>query len=218
MIEAKLDEVIRQVERARIRVSEHHIVKIVAVSKYVGSAQIEALYKSGQRAFGESRVQDLKSKCDVLESLPLEWHFIGRLQSNKINALLSLNPSLVHSVDSYEKALEINKRATKSVACLLQINSAKEASKMGVMPEKAIEEYLRIKEELPNIALKGLMSFGSFSENTQEVKKSFEITHSLYEKLQKEGATVCSMGMSGDFELAIECGSNMIRVGSKIFK
>jgi len=101
---------------------------------------------------------------------------------------------------------------------LLQINSANEESKSGVSSQEAIDIYQQIKEEFPNIKLKGVMSIGALSSNIKEVQKSFEITHSIYEKLQKDGATICSMGMSSDYELAIKCGSNLVRIGSKIFK
>jgi pyridoxal phosphate enzyme (YggS family) len=218
--EARFDEVLEKIEKARIETNEHQIVKIVAISKYVDTKAIEGLYKIGQRAFGENKVQDLKLKVESLEQYPLEWHFVGRLQSNKINALLDINPSLIHSIDSYEKAVELDKRAKvkgKTPNILLQINSAKEDSKAGVMPEVAVEEYLKIKE-LKSLNLKGVMTIGAHSEDEKEIKKSFETTYSIYEKLQNKGATICSMGMSGDFELAVRCGSNMLRLGSVLFK
>jgi pyridoxal phosphate enzyme (YggS family) len=218
--EARFDEVLEKIEKARIETNEHQIVKIVAISKYVDAKAIEGLYKIGQRAFGENKVQDLKQKIESLEQYPLEWHFVGRLQTNKINALLDINPSLIHSIDSYEKAVELDKRAKvkgKTPNILLQINSAKEDSKAGVMPEVAVEEYLKIKE-LKSLNLKGVMTIGAHSEDEKEIQKSFETTYSIYEKLQSKGATICSMGMSGDFELAVRCGSNMLRLGSVLFK
>ena len=213
-----IDDVIRRVETARLNVSGHHIVKIVAVSKYSTSAEIEKLYHIGQRAFGENKVQDLKAKVHELEELPLEWHFIGNLQKNKINNLLDLNPSLFHALDSIELAHELQKKLVAkkmTLDCLLQINSAKEDSKHGVMPEVASEIYAQITQECPNINLKGVMSIGAHSEDKNLVKQSFKTTYNIYKDLQN--ATICSMGMSGDFELAIECGSNMIRLGSLLF-
>jgi pyridoxal phosphate enzyme (YggS family) len=218
--EARFDEVLEKIEKARIQTNEHQIVKIVAISKYVDTKAIEGLYKIGQRAFGENKVQDLKQKFESLEQYPLEWHFVGRLQTNKINALLDINPSLIHSIDSYERAIELDKRAEvkgKTPNILLQINSAKEDSKAGVMPEVAVEEFLKIKE-LKNLNLKGVMSIGAHSEDGKKIQKSFETTYSIYEKLQNKGASICSMGMSGDFELAIRCGSNMLRLGSILFR
>ncbi len=213
-----IDDVIRRVEEARLKVSEHHIVKIIAVSKYSQVEDIEQLYRIGQRAFGENKVQDLREKAKTLEDLPIEWHFIGNLQKNKINNLLTINPSLFQALDSLELAQELQKKLLAkdmTLDALLQINSAKEESKHGVMPEVAIETYKQIQQECPNIQLKGVMSIGAHTDDKEIVRKSFETTHKLYEQL--EGATICSMGMSGDFELAIECGSNMVRLGSIMF-
>ena len=219
-IEYKLyiDDVIRRVEAARLKVSEHHIVKIVAVSKYSTSEEIKRLYHIGQRAFGENKVQDLKAKAQELEELPLEWHFIGNLQKNKINNLLDINPSLFQGLDSLELAKELEKKLTAkdmTLDCLLHINAAKEESKHGVMPEDAVATYKQIMQECPRIKLKGVMSIGAHSDDKEVVKKSFELTHKIYKELPN--ASICSMGMSGDFELAIECGSNMVRLGSIMF-
>ena len=213
----KLDNIIQNIEKARLSVNEHLIVKIIAVSKYVGAKEVETLYKAGQRAFGENRVQVLEEKIKELDNLPIEWHFIGNLQKNKINKLLSLNPFLIQSINSFELANEINKRADKKIDCLLEINSAKEESKSGLNPEKAIEEYLRIKEELPNINLKGIMTIGAHTDDKTEIKNSFELTYKLFENLKTHGAKICSMGMSSDYELAIKCGSNMVRIGRALF-
>ena len=218
--EKKIDDVLQRVEKARIQTNEYNIIKIIAVSKYSSSEEVKKLYHIGQRAFGENRVQDLKQKMSTLKELPLEWHFIGRLQKNKINHLLELSPSLIQSCDSYELAVAINKRVKydKKVPLLLQINSAKEDSKAGVMPEMAKDIYHKIKEECPNLLLKGVMSIGAHSDDKKEIQKSFEITHKIFTDLKPIGANICSMGMSSDFELAIKCGSNMLRLGSIIFK
>jgi pyridoxal phosphate enzyme (YggS family) len=221
LYEENLDKVIANIEKARLEVSQHHIVKIIAVSKYSKSDDIKALYELGQRAFGENKVQDMKDKSNELSDLPLEWHFIGRLQKNKINHLIELNPFLVQSIDGIEMAKEIDKRLKVKGAtfnALMQINSADEDTKAGVSKEKSIEQYLQIKEECSSINLKGVMSIGAHTDNNKEIQKSFEETHSIYESLASYGATICSMGMSSDYELAIKCGSNMVRVGSSIFK
>ena len=213
-----IDDVIRRVETARLKVSGHHIVKTVAVSKYSTTDDVKKLYEIGQRAFGENKVQDLKEKAKELEELPLEWHFIGNLQKNKINNLLDVNPTLFQALDSLELALELQKKLQAkemTLDCLVQINSAKEESKHGLLPEEAIEIYARIQNECPNINLKGVMSVGAHSADKDVIKKSFQTTHEIYKQLPN--ATICSMGMSGDFELAIECGSNMIRLGSVMF-
>lgn len=213
-----IDDVIRRVEKARLKVSGHHIVKTIAISKYSTSDEIKKLYNIGQRAFGENKIQDLKIKSNELEELPLEWHFVGNLQKNKINNLLDLNPALFHGLDSLELAQEIQKKCevkNTTLNALLQINSAYEDSKHGVLPENATKVYNQIVKECPNINLKGVMSIGAKSEDKEVIKKSFEITYNLYNTLPN--TTICSMGMSQDFELAIECGSNMIRLGSVMF-
>lgn len=212
-----VDKVIEKIEFARLNVSAHHIVKIVAVSKYSDTTAIEALYNIGQRAFGENKVQDLKVKSTDLEELPLEWHFIGNLQKNKINQLLEVDPYLFQSLDSLELAQALQKRLSErdmTLDSLLQINSANEASKHGVSQNHSIELYKQIEQECPNINLRGVMSIGAHSDDRNIVKASFEATHSIYESL---GAEICSMGMSGDYELAIVCGSNMVRLGTAVF-
>ncbi|EES90126.1 YggS family pyridoxal phosphate-dependent enzyme [Helicobacter canadensis] len=212
---------IEKIEKARIAVDRHRIVRLVAVSKYSTTQEIQALYECGQRAFGENKVQDLTQKANTLESLPLEWHFIGNLQSNKINALLKLKPFMFHSLHSLELAKQLQKRLEQEhiyLKTLLQINSAKESTKSGVMPEEAIEIYYQILEECPNVKLCGLMSIGAHSTDCNLIQKSFETTRALFEKLQNFGANTLSMGMSGDFELAIRCGSNCVRLGSTLFK
>ncbi len=216
-----LDNIITKVEAARLKVSEHHIVKIIAISKYSNSQDIQTLYNAGQRAFGENKVQDLKIKSQDLEDLPLQWHFVGRLQKNKINNLIDLNPSLIQSLDSLDLAQELNKKLEqkgRTLNALLQINSAYEESKTGVNPKDAISIYKIIQETCPNIKLKGVMSIGAHTSDKELIKKSFKLTKSIFDELKSLGAKYCSMGMSGDFELAIECGSNMIRVGSSLFK
>lgn len=213
-----IDDIIRRVEFARVRFGQRHIVKIVAISKYSTTDEIEKLYRIGQRAFGENKVQDLKAKNSELEDLPLEWHFVGNLQKNKINNLLDINPALFHGLDSLELAQELQKKLEAkemTLDVLLQINSAKEESKHGVMPEDAVEIYKHIQKECPNIHLKGVMSIGAHSDDKKIIKNSFDTTYDIYKQL--DGATICSMGMSGDFELAIECGSNMVRLGSVLF-
>jgi pyridoxal phosphate enzyme (YggS family) len=220
-LRANLDEVIWNIEQARITVSEHHIVQLVAVGKYTELENISTLYDLGQRAFGENQVQQLKERMDALEELPLQWQMIGSLQKNKINNLIDLRPTLMQSLDSMDLAIELNKKLLtkeKKMNCLLQINAANEETKSGVSSEEAFNIYQSIKENCPQINLKGVMTIGAHSEDTKLIQQSFETTHGIYEKLEKEGATICSMGMSSDYELAIKCGSNLVRVGSALFK
>lgn len=221
LLERKLhfDTIVERIEKARLRLNDHHIVKIVAASKYVDAHAIQTLYEIGQRAFGENKVQDLQSKAIELEELPLEWHFIGTLQKNKINALLSVQPSLLHSIDSIDLARALNerlKRDNKSLRALVQVNSALEMTKSGFHPDEFVEKYLQITQECPHLHLQGIMSIGAHTDDRKILVKSFETTRKIYEKLPN--ASICSMGMSGDFELAIECGSNLVRLGSILFK
>ena len=220
-LRANLDEVIWNIEEARISVSEHHIVKLVTVAKYTELENISTLYELGQRAFGENQVQQLKERMHALEELPLEWHMIGSLQKNKINNLIDLRPTLMQSLDSLDLAQELNKKLAikeTKMNCLLQINAANEESKSGFSSKEAYDMYQTITESCPHINLKGVMTIGAHTEDSKEIQKSFETTHSIYEKLQKEGAKYCSMGMSSDYQLAIKCGSNLVRVGSALFK
>lgn len=213
-----LDKVIQRIEDARISVSEHHIVKMIAVSKYSDEEAIRRLYAIGQRAFGENKVQDLITKSQNLDELPLEWHFIGNLQKNKINHLIDASPFLFQGLDSLELAKALQQRLEvkeTSMDCLLQVNSANEASKSGVSADEAKDIYAQIQDSCPNIELRGLMSIGAHTDDKKIIQESFETTHKIYTDLK--GADICSMGMSGDFELAIRCGANMIRLGSTLF-
>jgi len=214
-----LDNIITKIEFSRLQVDDHKIVQLVAISKYSTAEDIKKLYESGQRAFGENKVQDLKSKQDELNDLPIAWHFVGTLQKNKINNLIDLNPILMHSLDSLDLAEDLDKKLkakNKKMNCLLQINSAQEDSKSGVNPEDAVTIYNEIQKKYSNINLKGIMSIGAHSEDSEDIIKSFKTTKNIFDNCQ--GATICSMGMSGDFEMAILEGSSMVRVGSALFK
>ncbi|HEG2581295.1 TPA: YggS family pyridoxal phosphate-dependent enzyme [Campylobacter lari] len=191
-------------------------VRLVAASKYVQDEQIRELFKQGVVEFGENQVQALALKKEKLQDLEIKWHFIGNLQSNKINLLIKQNPLLWQSCNSLKSAKAVDKRLDYKLDTLLEINTANESSKSGIEQNRAIEEYLQIQEECKNLNLVGIMCIGSMDE--EKVQESFEQTFKIYENLQKHGAKICSMGMSGDFELAIKCGSNMVRLGSILFK
>ncbi|CAA6813353.1 MAG: Hypothetical protein YggS, proline synthase co-transcribed bacterial homolog PROSC [uncultured Sulfurovum sp.] len=221
LLRQNLDKVIWNIEQARISISEHHIVQIVAVGKYSDEENINTLYELGQRAFGENQVQQLQTRMHNLEALPLQWHMMGHLQSNKINKLIELRPFLFQSLDSLPLATTLNTKLlekNQKMNCLLQINAAKETSKSGVNSEEAFDIYQQIQESCPQLKLKGVMSIGAHVEDKKIIQNSFETTHNIYTSLKKEGASICSMGMSNDYELAIKCGSNLVRIGSKIFK
>ena len=193
-------------------------VTLIAVSKNVTCTEVRELYTQGQRNFGENRVQELaKKELELQDFTDIKWHMIGRLQNNKINQMISLKPVLWQSCDSFERALEVDKRLSYKLDTLLQINSADEDTKQGVSVANAAEIYERIQSECKNINLKGVMSIGAHVDEPKEVQKSFELTYKIYESLKTKGASICSMGMSSDFELAIKCGSNMIRLGTMLY-
>ena len=193
-------------------------VMLIAVSKNVTCTEVRELYAQGQRNFGENRVQELAKKEQELQNFTdIKWHMIGRLQNNKINQMINLKPVLWQSCDSFERALEVDKRLSYKLDTLLQINSSDEDTKQGVSVANATEMYERIQSECKNINLKGVMSIGAQVDEPKEIQKSFELTYKIFESLKSKGATICSMGMSSDFELAIKCGSNMIRLGTMLY-
>ncbi len=212
----KLEQINEKIQKAN---TQNHPITLVAVSKSVGSKEVQKMFEAGQMDFGENRVQVLKQKIDEIGDLNLNWHFIGRLQNNKINHLIDLNPTLWHSCDSLERAKEFDKRLEKkgkTQDILLQINSANEDAKQGVSLDEAKDIYEQISQTCKNLNLKGVMSIGAFSDDEKQIQKSFEATHKIYESLKD--AKFCSMGMSRDFELAIKCGANMLRIGSVLFR
>lgn len=201
------------------KIPEHVI--LVAVSKTKPIADIQEAYDAGQRVFGENKIQEMAGKYDALPK-DIQWHMIGHLQSNKVKYMAHF-VDLIHGVDSLKTLKEINKQAQKhnrTIACLLQAKIAKEETKFGLSFEN-IEEILQSDElaELKNIEIKGLMGMASFSSDEQVVSEEFKDLKSFYDKMNSLGAgfSILSMGMSGDYELAIANGSNMIRVGSAIF-
>ena len=194
--------------------------KIVAVSKSVDFPAVRDLVSLGQLDFGENKVQELQRKITGLgdDFKALNWHFIGRLQSNKINALLALRPALWQSCESIKAAVAVDKRLDYDLPALLQINSANEESKQGVDIERAFDTYCEILESTKHLKLVGVMSIGAHSDDESVIKASFETTFKIYEKLQSKGAKICSMGMSDDWQLALKCGSNMLRLGRMMWK
>jgi PLP dependent protein len=193
---------------------------LVAVSKTKPAEDIQALYDFGQRHFGENYVQELVGKQEALPK-DICWHFIGHLQSNKVKYIAPF-VHLVHGVDSAGLLKEINKQAQKtnrSINCLLQIHIAKEETKFG-LDEKECMEILN--DQYPNINLCGLMGMASFSEDTELVKQEFAGLKTLFDTIRSNHPelthfSTLSMGMSGDYTIAIAQGSNMVRIGSLLF-
>jgi len=194
-------------------------VTLVAVSKTKPLEDLKAVYNTGHRIFGENKVQELVSKWEAL-SKDIQWHMIGHLQRNKVKYIAPF-VHLIHGVDSERLLKEIDRQATKNnrkIPCLLQIHIAQESTKFG-LSDSELEKILSEKETYPNIVFKGLMGMASFTSNLQQVSEEFAFLKALYDRAaaKMEAFDTLSMGMSGDYELAIAQGSTMIRVGSKIF-
>ncbi len=196
-------------------------VTLVAVSKTKPNEAILEAYGTGHRIFGENKVQELTEKY---ESLPkdIEWHMIGHLQSNKVKYIAPF-VHLIHGVDSLKLLKEIDKRAkqnNRTINCLLQIHVAQEESKFG-FSEDEVNDLLTSDEfkNLKNVNIQGLMGMATFTENENQIRKEFKTLKQLFDKLSAFNfqLSTLSMGMSGDYQIAIEEGSTMIRVGSNIF-
>ncbi|MGQ0739919.1 MAG: YggS family pyridoxal phosphate-dependent enzyme [Bacteroidota bacterium] len=195
-------------------------VTLVAVSKTKSIEDILELYNLGQRDFGENYVQELVEKAAQLPK-DIRWHFIGHLQTNKVK-LIATYVQLIHGVDSLKLLNEINKQAAKTnsvVNCLLQVHIAQEETKFG-LDEKELTELLNSSiSALQNVRVCGLMGMASFTADTGTVKKEFRNLKRIFERLRTNdsGLTILSMGMSADYKIAIEEGSNMVRIGSLLF-
>ncbi len=199
-------------------------VTLVAVSKTKPVADLMEAYHAGQRIFGENYVQELVEKHEILPK-DVQWHFIGHLQSRKVK-LIAPFVDLIHGVDSLKLLQEINKEGKKNnrvIDCLFQIFIAEEETKFG-LDENELNEVLNSEEfkNLENIRIVGLMGMATFTDNKDQIKKEFQNLKTIFDKVSQLKTENCqlktiSMGMSGDYQLAIECGSTMIRIGSSIF-
>lgn len=204
------------------KLPEH--VTLVAVSKTKPVADLMEAYNAGQRIFGENYVQELVEKHELMPK-DIEWHFIGHLQSRKVK-LIAPFVSLIHGVDSLKLLEEINKQAKKQnrvIDCLLQMYIADEETKFGLDKEE-LNEILNFvqddKNEMKNIRIVGLMGMATFTDNKNQIKKEFQNLKTIFDQYCRDAinhVSILSMGMSGDYELAIECGSTMVRIGSSIF-
>jgi pyridoxal phosphate enzyme (YggS family) len=192
-------------------------ITLVAVSKTKPISDILVAYESGQRIFGENKVQELEIKHTKLPS-DIEWHMIGHLQSNKVKYIAPFI-SLIHAVDSLKLLKEINRRAKQNnriINCLLQVHIASERTKFGFEINE-INEILDESNKLENICIKGLMGMATFTEEKSQLNSEFTKINNLFKKIKNKKISTLSIGMSGDYELAINNGSTMIRIGSTIF-
>lgn len=199
-------------------------IELVAVSKFHPVEAVREAYDGGQRLFGESRVQELIAKIPELSS-DIRWHFIGHLQSNKVRQLVG-NVSLIESVDS-EKLLDLIDAESRKKDCmsrvLLQVHVAREETKFGFYPEEIMEYFNSRKfENLTNTHICGLMAMASNTDSEERIRQDFSNVANIMKEIKKshadlQGFDILSMGMSGDWPIAVEEGANMIRIGSAIF-
>lgn len=200
-------------------------VSLVCVSKFHPENAILEAYNCGERIFGESRVQELLAKQTKLPA-DIQWHFIGHLQSNKIKLILP-TVSLIHGVDSFNLLKEINSRALKAgrvVSCLLQVHIAREETKFGFSMEEIRQMLSGIEfGSLENVQINGLMGMATLTDDKEQIRAEFRTLKQLYDELKREyfqnNENFCelSMGMSDDYQIAIDEGSTMVRIGSSIF-
>ena len=196
----------------------------MAVSKTFPVERILEGHSAGLIRFGENRVQEILSKYDVLQDKNLEWHFIGHLQTNKVKKLLDVPTKYIQSVDRLELAFELEKELQKrgeSREILVEVNTSGEETKSGVRPGEAAQ-FVRDLAKLDTLKVRGLMTIGALTEDMQEIRRCFARLRNLFREIQNESVNgvemlELSMGMSGDFEIAVEEGATMIRVGSAIF-
>lgn len=196
-------------------------VTLVAVSKTKPVSELMEAYEAGQRIFGENKIQEMTEKWEQMPK-DIQWHMIGHVQSNKVKYMAEY-VHLIHGVDSLKLLQEINKQAQKHnrvIDCLLQIYIAEEETKFG-LDENELKELLASEafKQLKNIKVIGLMGMATFTDNQDQIKKEFTHLKSIFDTFSAENPqfTILSMGMSGDYHLAIACGSTMVRIGSSIF-
>ena len=205
----------------KIKSSLPNHVTLVAVSKTKPIEAIMEAYNAGQRVFGENKIQEMVKKHEYMPK-DIEWHMIGHVQRNKVKYMASF-VSLIHGIENFKVLKEVNKQATKHdrvINCLLQIKIAKEDSKFGMTATEA-KTILTSPEfkTLKNIDIIGVMGMATFTNNQEQIKAEFNKLKLTYDELKNnhENLNVISMGMSGDYQSAISCGSNMVRIGSSIF-
>tara|TARA_B100000945_G_scaffold319925_1_gene328464 strand:- start:45 stop:695 length:651 start_codon:yes stop_codon:yes gene_type:complete len=194
-------------------------IKIIAVSKTKSKDKILEIYNTGHRDFGENRIQELKEKYNQLPK-DIKWHMIGHVQKNKVKYIAPFI-KLIHSVDSYKLLMEINKQGEKNkrlIKCLLQIKIAKEENKFGLFKNEA-ENLLLLSNDLDNVKIIGLMGMATYTDKHEIIDKEFKEISTLFKnlKISYPQLSILSIGMSNDYLIALNNGSNMIRIGSQIF-
>jgi pyridoxal phosphate enzyme (YggS family) len=196
-------------------------VKLVAISKTKPNEDILEAYRAGQRIFGENKIQEMTDKQEHLPK-DIEWHMVGHVQRNKVKYMAPF-VSLIHAVDSLKLLKEINKQAKKherKIRCLLQIKIAEEDSKFGISKEEAREILAsEAYAKMENVKIIGLMGMATFTDDEAQVRKEFSFLKTVFDEFKQDFPKLSelSMGMSGDYQIAIDCGSTMVRIGSSIF-
>ena len=223
-IKENIDIILERTKQAALRAGKNpEDITVIAVSKTVDAEKAKEAVENGLINLGENRVQELVSKFEQLSDINIKWHLIGHLQKNKVKYIID-KAELIHSVENLELANEINKRAlqhNKTANVLIELNIGEEESKFGIS-EDTVYEFVKSMEQFDNIRVLGLMTVAPFSENPEDVrwvfKKMKEIFLKISEmKLKNADMKYLSMGMTNDFEIAIEEGANIIRIGTAIF-
>ncbi len=194
--------------------------KLVAVSKFFPAEDILEALESGQKIFGESKAQELRNKYDVLKDKPIEWHFIGSIQTNKIKYIVPIC-DLIHSVHRLKEIKEINKRAkenNKIQKILIEVNTSGEESKSGISPEN-VETLLENSKKYDSVKIVGFMTMAPLTDDENIIRNTFRKLKNIKNNLSSKynDLSELSMGMSNDYEIALEEGTTMVRIGSKIF-
>jgi len=196
-------------------------IDLVAVSKTKPKEDLMQAYEAGQRIFGENKVQEMTEKWEALPK-DIQWHMVGHVQTNKVKYMAPY-VDLVHAVQKMKLLKEINSRAKENdrvINCLLQVKIAEEDSKFGMSPEE-LKAFLNDEKlsEFNNIRLKGLMGMATFTDDEDQIHREFQVLQDLYEETSKTQPdfSILSMGMSGDYKIAVQHGTTMVRIGSSIF-
>ncbi|MGQ9616964.1 MAG: YggS family pyridoxal phosphate-dependent enzyme [Spirochaetota bacterium] len=206
------------VTRTLLRIGREDEVTIIAVTKTVPPERINVAIDAGIKIIGENRVQEALEKHGKVKE-GVQWHMVGHLQRNKVKHAIGIF-QMIQSIDKIETAIEIEKRATSPVDILIEINSSGEETKSGINPNRLFYLVDEI-QKLKMVSIKGLMTIGPFTDDVRAIRRAFQITRSKYDELGRKYPNLdlqfLSMGMSADYQIAIEEGSNMIRIGTAIF-
>ncbi|MDF2616301.1 MAG: alanine racemase domain protein [Sedimentibacter sp.] len=223
-IRENIEEIIKRKNEAALRCGRNpEDITIIAVSKTVDGSRAREAVMGGLDNLGENRVQEIMNKYDELQDLPVKWHMIGHLQKNKVKYIID-KVELIHSVESIELAAEINKRASQHNIIsniLIELNIGEEESKFGIN-ENSVYDFVGSLEQFENIKVMGFMTVAPFCENPEDIRWVFKKMKEIFDKisamnLKNTQMKYLSMGMTNDFEIAIEEGSNIVRIGTAVF-